>query len=195
MAKPNVISKNELIEYAKECLVEKGIEKFTLKAVAEAGGVTQGTIYYHFRTKEQLLLEIVRDICDRSWSELSHHNENIIKQAFESAKSRCSSDSFFHKLFLTLVVSGFHNEKIKEQLGDILEKENEALSKHLTKIWSPTPIKGVSFETWGILLNAIVDGLAIQALLSKDFSVEKVYRELEQVLIGLSNPSKRECGK
>lgn len=187
MAKPNVISKDELITAAKECLVDKGIEKFTLRAVADAGGVSQGTIYYHFRTKEQVLLEIVKDICDRSWNEISQNDEDIIKNALESAKSRCTKDSFFHKLFFTLIVAGFNNEKIRDQLGNILMTENKALSEQLTRIWVQTPIKGASFETWGILMNALVDGIALQALLIEDFSVEKVYEELELIIRALTN--------
>lgn len=186
MAKPNVISKNDLIKSAKKCLVKNGIEKFTLRAVAETAGVTQGTVYYHFRTKEQLLLDIVKDICDSSWNELSKSDGNIIKQAIESAKSRCSHDSFFHKLFLTLVVSGFHNNKIREQLEGIILKENKALAENLLKIWPSSPIKGISFDTWAIFLNAVVDGIALQALLSKNFPVEKTYAELEKLFIALS---------
>lgn len=70
MAKPNVISKRELLQHAKECLAENGMDKFTLRAVADASGVTQGTVYYHFKTKEQLLLDIVEDTCESSWSGL-----------------------------------------------------------------------------------------------------------------------------
>lgn len=187
MAKPNVISKGDLISYAKECLVERGIEKFTLRAVAEKAGVTQGTVYYHFKTKEQLLLDIVEDICENSWQEISQSNEFIIKKAIESAKSRCSYDSFFHKLFLTLVAAGFNNEKIRGQLGEIIFTENNALAKNLSKLWLSSPIEGVSFETWAIFFNAIIDGLALQALLQKDFPVEKIYEEFEQLFKGLSH--------
>ncbi|MBO8171723.1 MAG: TetR/AcrR family transcriptional regulator [Bacillaceae bacterium] len=180
MAKPNIVQKNDLIQSAKACLVEKGIERFTLRAVAEMAGVTQGTVYYHFRTKEQLFLEVVKDICDRSWDDLTRTDDNFIQEAIASAKSRCSYDSFYHKLFLTLIVSGFHHEQIREQLGEILMKENRVLTDHLSRLWrEESPVEGVSFETWGIMLNAIVDGLAIQALLSKDFPVEKTYEELE----------------
>lgn len=186
MAKPNVINKEELSHYAKQCLVNGGIEKFTLRAVAESAGVTQGTVYYHFRTKEQLLLDIVKDICNSSWEELSQLDEGIIKQSLQSAKSRCREDSFFHKLFFSLMVSGFNNPKIKEHLGDILTKENRALSDNLKKIWNKSPVDGVSMDTWGIFFNAIVDGLAIQALLKKDFSVDQVYRELESLFITIS---------
>jgi AcrR family transcriptional regulator len=186
MAKPNVISKAELIKCAKECLVNRGIEKFTLRAVAEKAGVTQGTVYYHFRTKEQLLLDIVQDICENSWHEISESNSFIIKQALESAKIRCSYDSFFHKLFFTLIASSFNNEKIREQLGEIIFTENKALSRNLKNLWVESPVEGVSLETWGIFFNAIVDGLALQALLQKDFPVERSYKELEQLFNGLS---------
>ena len=184
MAKPNVISKHELIQYAKECLVDKGIEKFTLRAVAEEAGVTQGTIYYHFKTKEQLLLDMVKDICESSWTEISHQDHSyIISQAIESAKSRCSHDSFFHKLFFTLVTSSFNNEKIRSQLGDVvMVAENKALTNNLTNLWTESPIEGVTLETWGILLNAVVDGIALQVLVQKDFPVEKHTKKLNGCL-------------
>ncbi|KQL53923.1 TetR family transcriptional regulator [Heyndrickxia shackletonii] len=187
MAKPNVISKGDLIKSAKECLVNNGIEKFTLRSVAELAGVTQGTVYYHFKTKEQLLLDIVQDICESSWSAISQQsNQYIVSQAIESAKSRCSYDSFFHKLFFTLVVSSFNNEIIRGQLGEITLSENNALTKNLLNVWSKTPIEGVSMETWGILINAIVDGLALHALIQKDFPVEKTYDELEHLFKSLT---------
>ncbi|MED3575767.1 TetR/AcrR family transcriptional regulator [Cytobacillus praedii] len=195
MAKPNVINKKELIHYAKQCLVESGIEKFTLRAVAEKAGVTQGTVYYHFRTKEQILVDIVQEICESSWEEISQVNEGIIKQSLRSAKSRCREDSFFHKLFFTLMVAGFNNSKIKDHLGDILINENIALSKNLKKVWSKSPVDGVSADTWGILFNAIVDGLAIQALLNRNFSVDKVYKELENLFIGLTSLHAEEDNK
>ncbi|WP_017754041.1 TetR/AcrR family transcriptional regulator [Calidifontibacillus oryziterrae] len=187
MAKPNVISKGDLIKSAKECLVHNGIDKFTLRSVAELAGVTQGTIYYHFKTKEQLLLHIVQDICDSSWSEISHQsNPYIISQAIKSAKSRCSYDSFFHKLFFTLLVSSFTNEKIRRQLEEITRSENNALTQNLMNLWSQSPIDGVSIETWGILINAMIDGLALQALLKKDFPVEKTYAEIERLFNSLT---------
>jgi len=187
LAKPNIISKGDLIKSAKECLVNNGIDKFTLRAVAEQAGVTQGTIYYHFKTKEQLLLDIVQDTCEKNCSQIKKiKNKYIISQAIESAKSRCSYDSFFHKLFLTLVVSGFNNETIRGKLGEITQSENNALTQSLLTLWSKTPIDGVSVETWGILINAIVDGLALQALVQKDFPVEKTYEELGQLFKGLT---------
>lgn len=187
MAKANVITKNDLITYAKECLATNGIEKFTLRSVAEMAGVTQGTIYYHFKTKEQLLLAIVQDISKNSWSEMSQKsNHYIISEAIAAAKNRCSYDSYFHKLFSSLLVSSFNNENMRIQLGEIVSNENNVLTQNLSKVWPQSPIDGVSLETWGIILTAMVDGLALQALLQRDFPVEKTYEEVEQLFKGLS---------
>lgn len=186
MAKPNVIHKTDLVQYAKQCLAEKGIENFTLRAVAEKAGVAQGTVYYHFRTKEQLVLEMLQNICDTSWGNLSEGEHFDIKQALESAKSRCHFDSYFHKLLFTLTVSSFTNEKIRKQLVEMLDKENKSLSQNMKKQWSSSPIRGVSYDTWGIVMNAIIDGIALQALVSKDFPIDKTYEELEHLFIGLS---------
>lgn len=182
MAKPNIINKRVLIQSAKQCIGENGIENFTLRSVAAKANVTQGTLYYHFRTKDQLLLEIVQDICESTWKELSQKDEIIIKEALNSAKSRCTHDSFFHKLFLSLVTASFNNDKMREQLGEILSLENEALYKSISSKWKTSPVNGVDIETWALLFNAMIDGIALQALLKKDFPVEKTYDQLEKVI-------------
>lgn len=186
MAKPNVISQDELIEAAKTCIVKNGMERFTLKSVAEEAGVTQGTVYYHFRTKDQLLLNVVKCICEQSWEQLIKHDEFILKEALNSAKARCTHDSFYHRLFFTLVVSGLSNENIRKQLKQLVQHENDTLIAQIEKIWSASPIEGVSFQTWGIIFNAIIDGLAIQTLLNEDFPVEQTFMELEHFISSLS---------
>lgn len=53
-------------------------------------------------------------------------------------------------------------------------------------------------ETWGILINAMVDGLALQALIQKDFPVEKtlfkgltpLHEEDKEFRFGLMNLNK-----
>ncbi|MBN6187198.1 TetR/AcrR family transcriptional regulator [Aneurinibacillus sp. BA2021] len=185
MAKPNVISRQALLESAKQRIVTYGLDKLTLKGVADGAGVTQGTVYYHFRTKEQLLLAIVKDLCESSWNQVqdstaSDHRK--LQAALAGAKERCTADSFYHRLFFSLLAYSFQNEQTKEQLHALLQFENQALSEQLASLWPAPPIEGVSSEIWGILLNALIDGLAVQALLSDSFPVDDVYAGLERLL-------------
>lgn len=193
MAKPNVISKQELIEAAKACIVENGLEKLTLKMVADKANVTQGTVYYHFHTKNKLMMDVVKDVCLRSWQEMSHAQtvEFVVPEALNAAKERCRPDSFFHRLFLSLVVFSFNNEEIKQELGQLLMFENKVLSekiqelmadKHADSGWQGPVLEnrlmGVSAGTWAVIINALIDGLAVQSLVSPEFDREKVFAEL-----------------
>lgn len=181
MAKPTGITKADLLVAAKQCLVDKGIEKFTLKAVAGQAGVTQGTIYYHFKTKEQILLEIIQSICENTWDELLAEDQEMIQSAFQSAKNRYENKAFY-QLFFTLVVIGFNNPSIKQQIGQILVNENERLFVVLAKLWEKSPIEGVSMTTWSIFINALIDGIAMQVITNDDFPADSFYDELEKIL-------------
>ena len=97
MAKPNVVNKENLLQAAKEIIAEHGMEKLTLKAVAESAQVTQGTVYYHFKTKDQLLLEVTESFCKASWEQLGKDVQ--LEKALQSAESRCVKDSMYHHLF------------------------------------------------------------------------------------------------
>lgn len=188
MAKPNVVSKQQLIQSAKEIIAMQGMEKLTLKSVAERAHVTQGTVYYHFKTKEQQLLAVVEDFCSSSWSELK--NDFHIQTALASAKSRCTSDSLYHHLFFQLVANGLQNEQIKEKLGEMLVYENNELRRGLEILWGKSPINGITFESWSIICNALIDGLALQALFSPSFSASEVYEHVFTLIQKLTEGKK-----
>lgn len=181
MAKPTGVTKIDLLAAAKQCLVDKGIEKFTLKAVAEQAGVTQGTIYYHFKTKEQILLDIIQSICENTWNDLLASEEELIQTALHSAKARYENKDFY-RLFFTLIVIGLNNPPIKQQIGKILLNENEQLFHVLSKLWGKLPIEGVSISTWSIFINALIDGIAMQFVMNDEFPVDLFYEELEKIL-------------
>ncbi|CAH0120124.1 HTH-type transcriptional regulator BetI [Paenibacillus sp. CECT 9249] len=184
MAKPNVVSKADLLASAKRCIAEDGIGKLTLKAVAEGAGVTQGTVFYHFRTKDQLLFEIVKDLCESSWNDLNNRTVSLecregIGQALQSARSRCQYRSFYHQLFYSLVVAGFQQADIRKQLGTLLRMENDRLSQLLDGAGQRT--EELPSGTAAILINALIDGLALQALLNEDFPVDDAYDAVERL--------------
>ncbi|SDZ39790.1 DNA-binding transcriptional regulator, AcrR family [Evansella caseinilytica] len=184
MAKPNVVTKDELIEAAKRCILEKGIHRLTLRSVAEGAGVTQGTVYYHFGSKDQLMLEIVENMCTSSWNSLNtmskQEGKNIhwIQAALRSAHERTTKDAYFHSLFVSLIVAGLNNEQIREKLGKMLQFENRVLKEQMEAVIGNNVLHGVSLDVWSVLFNALIDGLAIQALVAKETDLDGLYHEL-----------------
>ncbi|MGG3730355.1 TetR/AcrR family transcriptional regulator [Bacillus wiedmannii] len=180
MAKPNVVNKKKLLEAAKAIIAEHGMEKLTLKAVAESAEVTQGTVYYHFKTKDQLLLEVTESFCKASWEQIGKDVQ--LEKALQSAESRCVKDSVYHHLFFQLVASGLQNDAMKDKIGGLLHYENQELKGVLNKKIGDTMTTQISTETLSILCNALIDGLALQALFNPSFSTDKVYGDLYTLL-------------
>src|SRR5881409_4196646 len=54
-------SRKQLMAAAVDCFARLGYQGTTIDRIARDAGVTKGAVYYHFRDKEQLLFEAVKD--------------------------------------------------------------------------------------------------------------------------------------
>lgn len=59
MSKKSDIAKAEIIEAARKVLSQVGVRKMTLQAVADAASISKGALYYYYRTKDDILYEIM----------------------------------------------------------------------------------------------------------------------------------------
>lgn len=55
----------QIVTAALDVFAEKGFRAATMEQVAEAAGITKGTIYLYFRSKRDLFLEVVRSEVER----------------------------------------------------------------------------------------------------------------------------------
>jgi len=53
-----------ILNKAKDLFAKYGIKKTTMDDVAEASGITKGTIYNYFKSKEELFSEIAKKEAD-----------------------------------------------------------------------------------------------------------------------------------
>jgi TetR/AcrR family acrAB operon transcriptional repressor len=54
-------ARKELMAIAIDCFARHGYQGTSIDRIASAAGVTKGAVYYHFRDKEELLFEAVKD--------------------------------------------------------------------------------------------------------------------------------------
>ena len=60
-ARPESRGRKELMAIAIDCFARYGYQGTSIDRIATAAGVTKGALYYHFRDKEELLFEAVKD--------------------------------------------------------------------------------------------------------------------------------------
>lgn len=54
-------TKDKLIEIAQYLFLQKGYEKVSISEISQASGIAKPTFYHHFKSKEELFLEVLDD--------------------------------------------------------------------------------------------------------------------------------------
>ena len=59
-------ARNAILESARELFAQKGYAATSIREISQAAGVTKPVIYYHFKDKEHLYLELMLDMFNQS---------------------------------------------------------------------------------------------------------------------------------
>ncbi len=59
-------ARNTILESARELFAQKGYAASSIREISQAAGVTKPVIYYHFKDKEHLYLELMLDMFNQS---------------------------------------------------------------------------------------------------------------------------------
>ena len=60
-----------ILESTEELLKDKAFADISLSGIAEKAGISKGTLYYHFRNREDILFALMDDYLDRQWKDLN----------------------------------------------------------------------------------------------------------------------------
>ena len=85
---------NAILEAAARILEKDGIDSVNTNAVAELAGVSVGSLYQYFPTKESILAELLR------------FNRNILKEKVESAVAGGTGKTLEETIDLLIVIAG-----------------------------------------------------------------------------------------
>ena len=61
---PSVSRRDELLELAATMFAERGLRATTVRDIADSAGILSGSLYHHFKSKEQMVEEVLRDFLD-----------------------------------------------------------------------------------------------------------------------------------
>ena len=99
-------TRERILDVALELFVEHGYEKTSLREIADRLGVTKAALYYHFRTKEDILAGIVARISEPieqtiAWGQQQEYSpevrDEILRRFAEGMADRQPILRFFHE--------------------------------------------------------------------------------------------------
>lgn len=186
MAAPRKDNVKELILNAAETLLEhKKISDISLAEIARTAGISKGTLYYHYKSKNDVLCDLTDRYLEKQWNDLIVWTSDVskdtslhrlVKYVLERDISTVSMRlHFFYDAMLG-------NEEIREKLLSWYSRFAGLISKKLAE--RTTELVSPEYLSWLILL--LSDGLFIhQTLNNTQLDVKRFIEQTAGYVKGL----------
>ena len=185
-------TKRKILEAAAKCFSEGGYAKTTMDKIAEEAGVSKGALYWHFKSKEELFVELK----ERSIAKARKQFEKLFaqKKPFDIKLREAIGLYISFLVPENREVARLNAEFLAEapkipKLNDMLKDQYEMFRSLIASTISEAIEKGelrkdIDPEIVSLILLAMLDGLELHwAILELDFDWEKVKENLLDVLM------------
>ncbi|MEO9294568.1 MAG: TetR/AcrR family transcriptional regulator [Nitrososphaera sp.] len=168
--------RERIIQAAIESFGQTGFDRTKMDDIAKRLGLSKGTIYLYFKSKEELFTAI----CQHNM------NENMKNQALFTKKENIASDAEqiydtirknerdMDKVMMEMVVESTRNPRLKK----IMHEQHTMIHKHVveevrSKVKSGFIRHDVDIDSLATALVALYDGLAINRMLGMNEQANK----------------------
>lgn len=151
--------KEKILQATTELLKTTALADISLAEIAAAAGISKGTLYYHYKTKNEVFLDITQRFLDEQWEDLIRWTENKEK------------DTSLNRLVRYVAERDIASAGLRLQLLAEAQLGNEALRQNLTALYqnfqglirgkiAERTVLPADFLTWLLLL--VCDGIIVQ---------------------------------
>ena len=174
------------MDAAYEILAKEGYDATTFKEIARSAEAAQGLIHYYFGSKDQLLLEVLKEASERTRQEMRRFVTTLPKgrprpgmSVLAQAKERVNRQPEWYRLRYELFALGMRKPELMAGVGELLAKGRRGVGEVLERL-SGKEI--ADQEALSAVMLACFDGLALQKLVDPDFDLDGAYRVLGRMI-------------
>jgi AcrR family transcriptional regulator len=161
------VKRHQIIEAAARLMVQKGIEQTSLSDIALEAGISKGSLYYYYASKDDLIFDItdthINQISENLFAIIEARKGNArLKDVLKILFERIMAAETRGRLHLYLIQQALNgNEQLMERFRKKYREWNEMIRDGLEKI---EPGNG-DYAKLSLLIVAALDGFLIQTLL------------------------------
>lgn len=165
-------TREKILQAAFLVLSREGYENTSIKEIAEEAGVAQGLVHYYFKSKQQLVLAVLAEVC-REMDFGGEQGTAGAQAAYEKLKSMLKDRRATHALYLQLIAVGLHDREVgggvldfvREDRGHIEDIARQVLAE---REQDPRPARAIAS-----VIEAAVLGIMIQNLVDPAFDADE----------------------
>ncbi len=159
--------KETILQVAGELMLQKGIKETSLKDIAKEVGISKGTLYYHYSSKDDIIFEIadmhLTQLTDELEAWVCKIDQDVtMDQIFKIVIDKISSLATRRKLHIYLISESAMNN---EALRDRFKQKYEEWFSMIERIFADQlHAKGMNSKAMAYLLVAVLDGFSMQKM-------------------------------
>jgi len=169
--------KEKIIQAAIESFAQTGFDRTKMEDIAKRLGLSKGTIYLYFDSKEDLFLAICEHNIqegDKEDAGLFIKKENVASDAEQIYDNIRSREQGNDRVMLEMVAESARNPKLKKAMYELHVKVHEHVMQGVrNKIEEGFLKKEVDAASLAIALVALYDGLAVNRMLGVSDAANK----------------------
>lgn len=183
--------RNEIINAFLEVMATEGYARATIAAIAKKADLTPGLIHYHFKNKQEILLELVRQISDlvfvrfQDKNKSAHTAEEKLKAYIDAHLAK--DDKANSPLVAAWVVIGteaIRQEEVQIIYEEVLKKQQETLETLLRDAGETD--KKLAKQKAAIIMAAIEGcfqlSITAKNIMPKNYAAATLYKMVETLL-------------
>jgi len=197
--KPNVSEerKDQIMNAAKDVFAHKGFDKARMDDIADKTGLSKGTLYLYFKSKDDLIIAIVNRIFQREFSSFENIDMSSVSavEAMELFTDTIVKDiEFFMRLmplayeFLALA---FRNKSVQKALKIYINRYMEIFLPVIQRGIETGEFQSVDAHEVGVAVGAIIEGTMLLWVYDKSLVDPKrhIRSGMKLLLEGVKAPS------
>ena len=191
---PEDARREQIVQAAFRVAVREELEQLTIRQVAAEAGLSTGLVFFHFKSKEVLLLALLDWLLDslyETWevSEILSPTERLLAWLQFDLQDLSQDEQGHMKVFLSYWILAAHDPTIDARMKDALERSRQTLLPIVQAMIDSEAKRFHQVTAEGVVPVglAITQGIAMQSLLSNHrVDIEQILPAIRALLLSSS---------
>ena len=165
----------QIVEAAFACFAEKGYHATTMDDLVRASGLSKGSLYWHFRSKQDVFLAVFDAFAEALFSDwdaqLAAGRRTL--DALDAVMSRTIERMSDEGRGLRAWVEFMAHPQARQRLADVYRRTRGELEESLRRDLADGCIRDLPLEGAAAALTAAGEGLLLQAMVDEGFNARE----------------------
>jgi AcrR family transcriptional regulator len=177
--------KEKIIQAAQRLIAKQGVEKTSMRNIAEEAGITTGAIYYYYKSKEELLYDVMdystaitANIMEKRYS-ASANPEEVLDEIARQVAHRLKKSSAWRLRYYLAYQAALGDEALRAKFASDYAAQAERTAQLFNYVFETQPAP--QDLSLAIIMIAALDGINLQqfmgALPVESAELARVYNE------------------